>query len=182
MEEKVYPLMFHHEYKGEELIGSCFAFVNKHTLITAAHCIEGINDYSRIHVGIRKEVQKQHPLPDKRTVRKALEISRHRQFDIAVIRVEPEWCDAPLSEPFFHKIYDIGPCSGQAITFRGYTDDRLGDNREVVARTKQGSIARDYRENSVNPQPIIEIEAHVERKNSGGPVIHDDINTGTPIG
>ena len=180
MDEKVYPLMFHHEYAGEKLLGSCFAIKNKRTYVTAAHCLHDVQEYSRVHIGISSEIEKTPNLPDMRTVRKALRIARHKEFDIAVIRVQDEWCNAPLSEPFFHTIYDVGNCNGEMVTFRGYTDDRLGDNRNVVGRTKKGTITQDFR-SANNSQPLIELAAHVEHKNSGGPVVYDEMNTGTPM-
>lgn len=174
--------MFHHEYTGEKLLGTCFAYKNINTMITAAHCLVGIMEFSRVHVGIPAEVQNNHPLPNRRTIRKALMIYRHLDFDIAVLKIQEEYCDGPLTQPFFHNIFGVNSCDGKTVSFRGYTNDRLEDQGRIIARSKTGAITRNYLTDATNPRPLMDIEARIEHKNSGAPVILDEMNTGTPFG
>jgi len=181
MENSVYPLMLHHEYEAEELLGSCFGYKKNSTFVTAAHCLPCDDRLADLYVGIEAEVLKQSPMPDVRTVRNALSVYRHEEYDIAVIQVQDEYDQSPLVEPYFHNILSVDNFGDMAITYRGYTDDRMGDNG-IVARTKPGAITLDYRKLGAKSRPVFEFSGHVEHNNSGGPVLLNDSNTGTPIG
>ena len=144
---------------GEEFLGTCFAFRHWDYFLTAAHCVGG-REGDAVSV----------LCPGSPPRRRAVEIRRHPEADLAVVRLEEQTPN--LVQPFWGAVGNYGV--GQDFAAFGFPDDALGpDPLQPTPRLFKGHFQRflDY-----GPPPLryraAELSVPSPRGLSGGPVFH----------
>jgi hypothetical protein len=137
--------------------GTCFAFRDHSHLLTAAHCVKGV-DLRDITVSI---------LTDK--VERGIEVkrlTRHQTADVAILEI----ADFPLFDPFLGEtsIYDWGV----PVSAFGYPEDTGEAGMEPTPRYFRGNIQRVFRHRSLlgYEYDAVELSFGSPAGLSGGPV------------
>jgi hypothetical protein len=110
-------------------LGSCFAFGDERTYLTAAHCMpDGDEERADVHV----------MRPGRGGMRQVLNVRRHPSADLAVLQVNPI---AGAEEPFWTS---VAPCqAGDDFVAFGFPEDTInGIAGTPTARVFKGNIQR----------------------------------------
>ena len=110
-------------------LGSCFAFGDERTYLTAGHCLPD-DEQAAAHVYVMR--------PGRGGMRQVLDVRRHPSADLAVLRVNPI---AGADEPFWTS---IGPCkAGDDFIAFGFPEDTInGIAGMPTARVFKGNVQR----------------------------------------
>lgn len=153
---------------GYGIGGSCFAFRDRHHVLTAAHCIPDGGE-ALVYLPGHKEGE---PFP----VRPVANVDRHPRLDVALITL-PEREDETLGDHVINNVSDMFHSEEADFLAFGYPVVTGAEGPTPVARTMKGHVQRYFMYDGSSGPDFLAAEMSIPAPagSSGGPIVspHD---------